>query len=231
MDITQLILDDHHEQRRLFAMIDEIPLVRHPRPRHPVAQARRLPGGPCRGRGALLLSPPAAPRRRRRRQGFRGGRDAGRHRGPQRDPRRRVAAVAGHQVGSDGWLKAVAAANKANGDHMAEEEREGLTDFRRTANLQVRHDLGVAFATFEAAARHPACSPWTRTRKPMWRSTRREADPCAPFLSHLPSLSSRLDTRTWFRAVKAGTQIVERSGSRTSRYAPFRDDRMRNEPA
>jgi hypothetical protein len=24
MDITQLILDDHHEQRRLFAMLDEI---------------------------------------------------------------------------------------------------------------------------------------------------------------------------------------------------------------
>ena len=24
MDITQLILDDHHEQRRLFAMLDQI---------------------------------------------------------------------------------------------------------------------------------------------------------------------------------------------------------------
>src|SRR5262249_46738910 len=55
-----------------------------------------------------------------------------------------------HQVGSDGWFAAVAAANQANGDHMAEEEREGLTDFRRLAGLQQRHDLAVAFAAFEA---------------------------------------------------------------------------------
>ena len=40
--------------------------------------------------------------------------------------------------------------NLANGDHMAEEEREGLTDFRREASLQLRHDLAVAFTAFEA---------------------------------------------------------------------------------
>jgi hypothetical protein len=44
----------------------------------------------------------------------------------------------------------VAAANKANSDHMAEEEREGLTDFRQKASLQLRHDLAVAFASYEA---------------------------------------------------------------------------------
>jgi hypothetical protein len=33
---------------------------------------------------------------------------------------------------------------------MAEEEREGLTDFRRHASLETRHDLGLAFAAFEA---------------------------------------------------------------------------------
>ena len=33
---------------------------------------------------------------------------------------------------------------------MAEEEREGLTDFRRTANLQLRHDLAVQFVGLEA---------------------------------------------------------------------------------
>ncbi len=52
--------------------------------------------------------------------------------------------------GSDGWYAAIAAVNAANGDHMAEEEREGLTDFRREASLQLRHDLAVAFAAFEA---------------------------------------------------------------------------------
>jgi hypothetical protein len=40
--------------------------------------------------------------------------------------------------------------NRANGDHMAEEEREGLTDFRRRVSLAQRHSLGVAFAAFEA---------------------------------------------------------------------------------
>src|SRR3984957_1252967 len=66
------------------------------------------------------------------------------------DIRDAVTDVAGHPVGSDGWYAAVAAANLANGDHMAEEEREGLTDFRRLAGLRQRHDLAVAFATFEA---------------------------------------------------------------------------------
>jgi hypothetical protein len=33
---------------------------------------------------------------------------------------------------------------------MAEEEREGLTDFRRLARLQQRHDLAIAFAAFQA---------------------------------------------------------------------------------
>ncbi|MBO0813912.1 MAG: hypothetical protein J2P30_01970, partial [Actinobacteria bacterium] len=61
-----------------------------------------------------------------------------------------VAEVARHQVGGDGWFAAVAAANLANSDHMAEEEREGLTDFRRLAGLQQRHNLAVAFAAFQA---------------------------------------------------------------------------------
>ena len=33
---------------------------------------------------------------------------------------------------------------------MGEEEREGLTDFRVNADLTLRHELAVDFATFEA---------------------------------------------------------------------------------
>ena len=62
-----------------------------------------------------------------------------------------VAAVAGHSVGSEGWHAAVSKANKANSDHMGEEEREGLTDFHIHAPLQLRHDLAVRFAVFDAA--------------------------------------------------------------------------------
>ena len=53
------------------------------------------------------------------------------------------------EVGSAKWFDAVAAANKANSDHMAEEERQGLTDFRRHAEVALRHRLGVQFIGFE----------------------------------------------------------------------------------
>jgi hypothetical protein len=53
-------------------------------------------------------------------------------------------------VGTPGWHEAIAAVNVANGDHVPEEERKGLTDFRRTASLQLRYDLAVDFIGFEA---------------------------------------------------------------------------------
>ena len=148
MDITQLILDDHHEQRRLFALLEQIDdsdtaslsalwgrlsafLEVH-------AEAEEQVFYP-----ALLHVGEGA-----------GGKDTPEDEtedaiADHNEIRDAVTAVAGHAVGSPGWHEAVAAANKANGDHMAEEEREGLTDFRRHADLQLRHDLAVAFATFE----------------------------------------------------------------------------------
>ena len=66
------------------------------------------------------------------------------------DIRDAIAVVAEHVTGSSEWFDAVAGVNLANGDHMAEEEREGLTDFRRHAGLELRHQLAVAFAAFEA---------------------------------------------------------------------------------
>src|SRR6266550_1862488 len=112
MDITQLILDDHHEQRRLFAILEEID----------PADTGTLEA--IWARLSAFLE---------------------------------VHAAAGHQAGTSEWFAAVAAVNMANGDHMAEEEREGLTDFRRRAGLQLRHGLAVAFAAFEA--RHFAGVP------------------------------------------------------------------------
>lgn len=41
-------------------------------------------------------------------------------------------------------------AREANSDHMGEEKREALADFRRHAGLTERHDIAVAFAAFEA---------------------------------------------------------------------------------
>jgi hypothetical protein len=149
VDITELILDDHREQRRLFAMLEEID-----------------PGDTATleaiwGRLAAFLELHAAAEEEIfYPQLLRMGRVAGRLGtaeeetldaiGDHNEIRDAVTAVAGHETGSEGWLAAVAAANKANGDHMAEEEREGLTDFRREAGLQLRHDLAVAFAAYEA---------------------------------------------------------------------------------
>jgi hypothetical protein len=149
VDITQLILDDHHEQRRLFAIIEQI---------------NRSDAGALSdvwGRLAVFLELHAAAEEELfypalLRVGIAARRTAGVEDETldaihdHNDIRDAVAEVARHAVGSDAWYEAVAGANLANGDHMAEEEREGLTDFRRLAGLQQRHDLAVAFAAYEA---------------------------------------------------------------------------------
>ncbi len=150
MDITQLILDDHHEQRRLFAILEEIDPSDT---EHLAAIWERL--------GAFLDLHAEAEERHFYPALLRLGEGVDEKHTPQaetedaihdhNDLRDAVAAVATQKVGSDAWYQAIAVANEANGDHMAEEEREGLTDFRRHASLQTRHDLGVAFAAFEAA--------------------------------------------------------------------------------
>jgi hypothetical protein len=61
-----------------------------------------------------------------------------------------VRAAGDHEVGTDAWWTAVWEARKANDDHMAEEEREDLLDFRHHADLQTRHDIAVQFLTYEA---------------------------------------------------------------------------------
>ena len=149
MDITQLILDDHHEQRRLFAMLEQIDrgqtgvlaaiwgrlaafLELHAEAEEEIFYPVLLEVGLAAHRAGGVEEETL---------------DAIHDHNEIRDA---VAEVARHQVGTDAWYAAVAAANLANSDHMGEEEREGLTDFRRLAGLQRRHDLAVAFAAFEA---------------------------------------------------------------------------------
>jgi hypothetical protein len=144
-----LILDDHHEQRRLFAILEQIDR----------ADTRAL-GAIWERLSAFLeihaeaeeqLFYPALLRVGKGAGGKADAEDETEHAIRDHNQiRDAVAAVAKHALGSRSWYAAVAAANKANGDHMAEEEREGLTDFRRNAALQTRHDLAVAFAVFEA---------------------------------------------------------------------------------
>ena len=149
MDITQLILDDHHEQRRLFAILEQVDR----------GDVRALTA--IWGRLSAFLEVHAEAEERHfyptllRVGSGAGGKadaeaeteDAIKDHNEIRDA---VAETARHDVGSDAWYAAVAAANKANSEHMGEEEREGLADFRDSADLETRHDLAVAFAAFEA---------------------------------------------------------------------------------
>ena len=150
MDITQLILDDHHEQRRLFAMLEQIDrgdvenLTAVWRrlaaflDLHAEAEERHFyPALLHLGKGASTGHTPES--------------ETDDAIGDHNDIRDAVGRGRRSRDRQRPWYEAIMAANKANGDHMAEEEREGLTDFRLHASLQTRHDLGVAFAGFEAA--------------------------------------------------------------------------------
>jgi hypothetical protein len=148
MDVTQLIADDHAEQRRLFALIDE--LKSHDRAAllavwrrlrvlldtHALAEERYFyPELLKIGRGADDESAVGETR------------DAIKDHNEIRDS---AAKVDKEELGSPEWFSAVASANKANGDHMAEEERQGLTDFRHNVDLDLRHLLAVQFLQFES---------------------------------------------------------------------------------
>ncbi|WP_405151422.1 hemerythrin domain-containing protein [Nocardia salmonicida] len=149
MDITELILDDHREQRRLFAILEQINrtdtgalsaiwdrlaafLELHAQAEEEIFYPALLQTGIAAKRTSAVEDETL---------------DAIHDHNDIRDA---VADVARHGVGTDDWYAAVAAANLANSDHMAEEEREGLTDFRRLAGLSQRHQLAVTFATYEA---------------------------------------------------------------------------------
>ena len=149
MDITELISSDHHEQRRMFAILDELG-----------NDPDRL--APVWNRLAVLLEVHADaeerlfyPRLLRADEGAGGAdsateetKDAIRDHDDIRDGIRRARR---HDVGSSEWWQAVRDTRIANSDHMAEEEREALADFRRHAGPQTRHDLAVEFAVYVAA--------------------------------------------------------------------------------
>lgn len=149
MDITQLILDEHHQQRQLFALIEQVD-------RNDTDSLTAL----WKRLQALLDAHAEAEERifyPRLMKIGKGANDADSAADETEDAiedhndiRDTGKAVDKHKVGSDAWFEAIGKCNKANGDHMAEEERQGLTDFRRRASLQERHDLGVEFAAFEA---------------------------------------------------------------------------------
>lgn len=149
MDITRLILDDHAEIRRLFSIIDEM------------SEADAPALAPIWGRLRALLDVHAEAEERFFYPDLlkigKGAADAGDAEDETRDAikdhneiRDAAEAVEREQVGSKAWFAAVAKVNEVNGDHLAEEERQGLSDFRLHADRDLSHALAIRFAAFEA---------------------------------------------------------------------------------
>jgi hypothetical protein len=148
VDITEIILTQHNEQRRTFAYLDQID------PSDTAALAAVW------SRLQVLLEVHAeAEERFFYPELLRLGHGAEGDEGPDdevedaikdhNEIRDAVRAASEHEVGSEEWWQAVRAAREANDDHMGEEERDDLPDFRRNVDLQERHDIAVAFLRFE----------------------------------------------------------------------------------
>jgi hypothetical protein len=148
VDITEVILTQHDEQRRAFAYLDEID------PKDTAALTaiwQRL---------AVLLEVHAEAEEKyfypRLLKVGTGAADADSVEEETEDAikdhneiRDAVRATEQHEVGSKEWWDAVLEARQANDEHMAEEERQDLRDFRQHADLQTRHDIAVQFLVYE----------------------------------------------------------------------------------
>lgn len=149
MDITQLILDDHEQQRRLFAALDEI--GRDDTSALATVWDRLATFLEVHAKAEEeLFYPPLL-------ELGRGATDADSAEEATEDAigdhnkiREAVAESRRHEPGSDAWWEAVDAVRRSNSVHMGEEERQGLANFRRHADADLRHELGVRFAAFEA---------------------------------------------------------------------------------
>ena len=63
------------------------------------------------------------------------------------------------RTGSDAWWTAVIDANVHNSDHMGEEERQDLADFRQRASLELRHEIAIQFLRYEAVRAAEGITP------------------------------------------------------------------------
>lgn len=144
MDITDIILRQHDEQRRAFAVLEEWPrddaeglaalwhqlailLERH-------AEAEELYFYP----ELVKIGTGGADAESNDEQ----IEDAIGDHNLLRDAIRRVGEA---ETGTKEWWTAVVDANVVNSDHMGEEERQDLADFRQQASLELRHQIAIAF--------------------------------------------------------------------------------------
>ena len=146
-DITALIMDDHEWFRRQFARLDDAagpdellaiwqPLARrletHAQAEETIFYPALLQRGDADGQAADETVDAIADHNKIR--------DA-------------IAEADQQQPDSAAWFEAVGRARSENSEHLAEEEDEGLPDFRKHASAELRQRLGELWQQFYAA--HP----------------------------------------------------------------------------
>ena len=144
-DITALIMDDHEWLRRAFARLDdastpdELTAVWEPLAQRleTHAQAEETIFYPALLKKGDDESPEETD-------------DAIKDHNKIRDA---ITEAAGHDVGSHEWYEAVGEARAENSEHLAEEEDEGLPNFRKHASAELRQRLAELWVQFYAA--HP----------------------------------------------------------------------------
>jgi hypothetical protein len=139
-DVTALILDDHATFRRGFARLDDakdveqLRAIWEPLALHLAIHAEAE---------EAILYPHLLKK---------GGEDADEETDDaikdHNKIRDAIAESRRHDVGSDEWWKAVWQARRENTEHLAEEEDEGLPDFRRHATDELRTELGDRWLRF-----------------------------------------------------------------------------------
>lgn len=149
MDITEVILHQHMEQRRMFAMLQEYP---RDDTEGLAAIWKRLE--------ILLETHAEAEERYFYPELLRLGTGAGDADSAgeevedaikdHNDIRGAIRRVARCRAGSTAWWTAVIDCDLHNSEHMAEEERQDLADFRQRASLELRHEIAVAFLRYES---------------------------------------------------------------------------------
>lgn len=149
MDITELILEDHHRQRQAFARLDDIDRGDTDNLRLVWEQLADFLEVHAAAEEAVFYPELL-------KKADSGGEETKDAIGDHNQIRDAVAAASSAAVGSPPWWKAVGDARSANTDHMGEEEDGGLADFRRHASLEVRDRVGLRFESAKSPARAAA---------------------------------------------------------------------------
>jgi hypothetical protein len=149
-DICDLILDEHEIFRRRFAELDE---HRRDGADGPALATLWGPLADLLERHAALEEVLFYPRLLNRGDPDAAGEETKDAIRDHNDIRDDVARAKEEPPGSAGWWEAVDAARRDNSDHMAEEERTALADFRIHGSKDLREELGARWVA--ETAEHP----------------------------------------------------------------------------